>query len=367
MIYLDYHSTCPCDPRVIEAMMPYFSKDFGNPAAIHTMGEKAKNAVIQARNIVSSVLNASSDNLIFTHGATESNNIVLRSMPRGSHILTTNSEHSSVKETLNELYLNDTIDLHHLKIDHDGNIDFKELEDKLSSQPISLVSIIAANNEIGTIHDLKKIGALCKQYGVLFHTDATQAFGKIPINVKDINIDALSFSAHKIYGPKGIGALYFKDIAAFKCLITGGRQELLTSGTLNVPAVVGFARACELMEEEKAEVERIKKLRDHLLELLQKAGGVNINGTMENRLYNNLNITIDKVPAEALVMGMDDVCISTGAACLSGNPKPSHVILALGIEHPECAVRISLGRWTTEIEINYAAERMIKIINSTRS
>lgn len=367
MIYLDYHSTTPCDPRVVETMLPYFTSSFGNPAAIHSIGEDAKKALENARRKVANIIGASEENIIFTHGATESNNIVLRSIPKGSSIITTNSEHSSVRDTLNDMFMTGHININYLKIDKDGNISLDELEYLLCSQPIYMVSIIAANNEIGTIHDIKKIGELCKKHSALFHTDATQAVGKIPININELNIDALSFSAHKIYGPKGIGALYVKDIGDFKCLITGGRQERLTSGTVNMPAVIGFARACELMIEETNEAQRIERLRDRLFGLLSKSGSVSLNGTMNNRLYNNLNITIEDVPAEALVMGMDDVCISTGAACLSRNPKPSHVVIALGLEHPDWAVRISLGRWTTEEDINYAADKINSIIKSIRS
>lgn len=378
-VYLDYHSTTPVDRRVVDAMVPVFTTRFGNPSAVHSVGEDAREEVEEARDSVAKLINAPSDAIYFMSGATEANNIALRSATcladrlgkRVSKpmVITTNSEHSSVRNTLNDLFLKDQIALHYLKIDNKGNIDFDELEGVLSAnENVVLTSIIAANNEIGTIHDLQAIGNLCRQYGVLFHTDATQAVGKTHIDVVKMKIDALSMSGHKIYGPKGIGALYLKDKDLFSCMTTGGKQEKVTSGTVNVPGVVGLARACELMLEESSEADRIAELRSRFFASLtiRVDGGITINGSMTNRLYNNLNITIKDVPAEVLVLGLDDICISTGSACTSRSPKPSHVVTALGLDNPECALRISFGRWTTEEEVEYAARRIAQVVNKVR-
>lgn len=367
MIYLDYHSSTKCDPRVVEKMLPYFTEEYGNSSAVHTLGNNAKKALDGARSDIANIINASPDNVIFTHGATEANNIVLRSFENG-RVITTNSEHSSVRDTVNWLFLNRNLKVDYLKINENGTLNIEELEKLLNENNVDLVSIIGANNEIGTIHDLKIIGQLCRKYNALFHTDCTQAVGKIDIDVDEMCIDALSFSAHKIYGPKGIGALYIRDCSKFDCLITGGRQEVLTSGTVNIPAAVGFAYACDLMVSEKTEAVRIECLRNKLLSDLRKyISGITVNGTMDNRLYNNLNISIKDIPAELLVLGMEDVCISTGSACLSRNPEPSHVIIALDVEQPECAIRFGLGRWNTEQEIGFAVMKIAGIVNSIRN
>lgn len=386
MIYLDYHSTTPCDKRVVDVMLPYFTEHFGNPSSVHDVGLIAKDAVEDARHKVAKIIGARPDWVYFTSGATESNNIVIQSVPCLAKrigrdntkpcIITTNSEHSSVRDPIVSMFNADLIDVYYLKIDYKGNIDLDELDEVLSAKEKNyvLVSIIAANNEIGTIHDLKSIGKICNKHKVVFHTDATQAIGKTPIDVQEMNICALSMSAHKIYGPKGIGAVYLENNLLYNCLLKGGSQEDVSSGTINVPGVVGFGKACELMEEEKFEKDFINKLRETFLEKLKSLVhakdygiGIEINGSTENRLYNNLNITIKGVEAKTLILGMDDICISTGSACASGEPRTSHVINALGIDEPENAVRISFGRCTTLKEIEYAVHRMSAIINSVRN
>lgn len=367
MIYLDYNATTPCDPRVVEAMMPYYTEHFANAASVHSMGDFVHQAVNLSREGPANLIKAPYKNIFFTHGATEANNIVLRNMPANTLVIITNTEHSSVSETIMELFCNGKIQLKFLKIDQQGNININELEELLKAPTAhKLVSIISANNEIGTIHPLKSIGELCKKYGALFHTDATQAIGKIPIDVDEMNIDALSMSAHKIYGPKGIGALYLRNPDNFQAIITGGKQEKITSGTTNVPAVVGFAKAAELMLAEKDETDRILKLRNLFLERLQNKLNININGTMDNRLYNNLNISIPNVPAEDLVMLLDNVCISTGSACSARIPKPSHVITALGVENPDEAFRVSFGRFNTETEIIEAVDKIIETVGKIK-
>ncbi len=374
-IYLDYHSTSPVDKRVAEAMLPFFSERFGNPASAHRFGEDAARAIEHAKKQVASIIKAKSDNIYFTNSATEANNIILNSwwgddLNEWRSLFTTNTEHSSVVKSIDNAP--DNAYIVYFKINKEGNISLKELESRLKSYASCesvLVSIIAANNEIGTIHDLKKIGALCKKYGALFHTDATQAIGKIDIDVDEMNIFALTMSGHKIYGPKGVGALYVRDISKIKPIIHGGYQNIVTSGTQNVPAIVGIGKACEILEKEgKEENKRIKKLRNKLWNIIHKElPDVFINGTMKNRLPNNLNITIKGIKAEILVKGLDDVIISGGSACTSGDLEPSHVIEALGTPYPDCAIRFGLGRWTTDEDINYAADRIIGTVNAIRS
>lgn len=364
-IYLDYNSTTPVDPRVFDAMKPFFNECFGNTSSPHAKGREAKKHLERARAAVANIISAQPESIHFVRGATEANNIVLKSVlgnQKNPKIITTNTEHSSIDKTIEDLNLS----VCKLKINKNGNIDYRELKTMLSQSTVHLVSVIAVNNEIGTIHNLRKIGKICKKYGVRFHTDATQALGKIDIDVNEMNIDALSCSAHKIYGPKGTGVLYVRD-NYYHCSMFGGRQEVLTSGTVNVAGAVGMAKACELMDSDKDEAKRIEALRDRLAKGLLKIGGIKINGTMKNRLYNNLNITIDGVPAEVLVMGMDDICISTGSACSSGEPEPSHVIKALGVKNPESAIRLSLGRWNTEDEIDYTINRIREVIKAVRN
>jgi cysteine desulfurase len=364
-VYLDYHSTSPIDDRVLKAMMPFFNDTFGNPASIHIMGEEAKDAIEIARTQVADIIGAKSDNVFFTNSATEANNIVLNVF---DSILTTNSEHSSVIESIKHLKKTKDLKSSIIRIEKDGTIDLLKLRKKLCLDRPKLLSIIFANNEIGTIHKIYDIGELCAKYGTLLHTDATQAIGKTTIDVDSMNIFALTMSGHKIYGPKGVGALYVRCPDLLEPIIYGGFQNTFSSGTQNVPAIVGMGAACELMMQNKQENDRIAILRDYLWNILSsELDDVFINGTMENRLPNNLNITIVGVQAKILAMGMDDVIISGGSACQSGLAKPSHVIKALKSSHPDCAIRISLGRFTTEEEIHYAAKRIIETVNAIRS
>ena len=357
-VFLDYHSTTPVDPKVLNAMIPYFTMIYGNPASLHVMGIEARDAIDNARKQIAKIINAKSDNIFFTNSATEANNIVLKSFDHEKAIIITNSEHSSILEC--SKHMNPDLLIHKIKIEKDGTLSINKLRKAIITYSPALISIIAANNEIGTIHDLYTIGNLCKKYNVLFHTDATQAIGKINIDVGEMNIFALSMSGHKIYGPKGVGALYVRDENKLSPLIHGGYQNTFISGTQNVPNIVGIGKACELLIENKEENVKIAKLRDYLLDLLMIGlDNVSINGTMKNRLSSNLNITIANVPAKALVMGLDDVIISSGSACKSGEPKPSYIIKAIGSKYPEGAIRISLGRWTTKKEIEYAANSII--------
>jgi len=381
-VYLDNHSTTPVDPRVVEALKPFFFEHFGNPASVHALGENAKQAIEVAREQVASVIKAEPDQIYFTPSATIANNIILRgrlTKHRKDHgsltdmvIITTNTEHSSISKTLQ--YLQNT-HFHNpqIKINAKGELDLNDLDKVLSNYFLEnkvLVSIIGANNEIGTIHNLKAIGEICKKNYVAFHTDATQAIGKVDIDVNEMNISALTLSGHKIYGPKGIGCMYIKDPDLIEPLIHGGYQDIFTSGTQNVFGIVGLGKACEILQQEGPEEnKRMGQLRDLLWQQLS-AGlpDIFINGIMgKNRLTNNLNITIKDIEAEVLVKGMEDVIISSGSACESGSIDPSHVIKALGTPYPECAFRFGLGRFTTKEEIIYAANRIIEIVNGVRS
>lgn len=381
-VYLDYHSTTPCDIRVVKAMEPYFSECFGNPSAVHSAGEEAKEAIEEARVHVARMINAPPECVFFTSGATASNNILLQGLLlkcrrilgpfKEVNIITTQVEHGSVLECLKEMRYRDEMHhkTHYLSVDSDGNLIKEELEKALLNSLDTLaVSIMAANNEIGTVYDIENIGQICRGANVFFHTDATQAIGKIDIDVEKMHIDALSMSAHKIYGPKGVGALYMRNKNKILPLMSGGYQEVITSGTINAPAIVGFGKACELLLKEKDEEnKRTKILRDRLLYKLQNnIDNIIINGTMKNRLPNNLNVTIKGVKAEVFVLGMDDIIVSSGAACGSRSPKPSHVLTAIGNERPEFGIRFGLGKDNTEEEIDYTADRIIEITKSIRS
>ncbi len=380
MIYLDNQSSTKIDKRVLKAMEPYLTEHFANPAAAHFAAEEPRQAIEMARNNVSYLIKAKPENLYFTNSATESNNIVLqgrlanhrKNSNNAAIIITSNIEHSSVSKTLQNMWSKDNLFFNQtLKINSNGEIDLDKLNHTIKnyfSNRVILVSIIAASNEIGVINNLSDIGAICKRHNVLFHTDATQAIGKVDIDVNAMNIFALTFNAHKINGPKGVGALFVRNPNLVEPLIHGGYQNTFSSGTQNVPAIVGFGEACDILRKEgKKENERISYRRDLLWRNLSSSiPDIFINGTMKNRLPNNLNITIKGVKAEILVKGMSDVAVSGGSACNSGNLEPSLVILALGTPYPDCAIRISLGRFTTMADCEYAAKKIKDIVESVR-
>jgi cysteine desulfurase len=362
MIYLDTHSSTPLETEVFNSMEPYFIKKFGNPSSPHMIGEEAKEAVELAREQVAKVINAEPENIFFTSSATEANNIILKYKDEREYVVCTNSEHSSIMKSLCNSSLSFGI-----KIQSDGTLDYNKLDSILDGcgNKVKLVSIIAANNEIGTIHNLDIIGKICEQYNIRFHTDATQAIGYINIDVKKMNIFSLTLSGHKIYGPKGVGILYVKDPNIITPLIDGGYQNVITSGTQNVPAIVGIGKACELLNLNN--IYNLKNLRDRLLlGLTNELPDIIVNGTMDNRLPHNLNISIPNVPSEVLIKGLDDIAISGGSACLSGNIEPSHVIKALGNPYPECAIRFGLGRQTTESDIDYVVSRISEVVKIIR-
>jgi cysteine desulfurase len=377
-IYLDYHATTPVDPRVLERMLPYFTQCFGNPASRqHSFGWDAQKAVDAARDQVAALIGASGSEIIFTSGASESNNLAIKGCAcvlreRGNHLITAITEHKSVLDTFKRL-ANEGFDVTWLGVDREGFIDLDELRRAITARTV-LVSIMAANNEIGTLQRLAEIGAITTERGVLFHTDAAQAAGKVPLDVKAMNVDLLSLTGHKCYGPKGAGALFIrrrKPRVELACQIDGGGHEGgLRSGTLNVPGIVGLGAAADICRSElAAESVRMRTLRDRLLESLRAGvGNVRVNGPLgEARLPHNLHVTFDGVEGERLLLAIGDLAVSTGSACSAGQSS-SHVLDAIGAhERPGASIRFGLGRWTTEAEIDAAAERVARVVRSLQA
>ena len=372
-IYLDYNSTTPVDPRVLEAMLPYFGKHFGNAASrTHTFGWTANEAVEAARREVAKLLGARPREMIFTSGATESNNLAIlgavreaRSRrPAGStvHVITSRVEHHAVLDPCAELE-KEGVEVTYVKPDSFGRVSPGDVEDALRDDTV-LVSIMAGNNEIGTLYPLKEIGAVCRAAGVYFHTDAAQTIGKIPIQVDAFSIDLLSISGHKLYGPKGIGALFVRGrnprVRLTPILYGGGHERGLRSGTINVPGAVGLGCACRIASEEMdAESRRVEALRRRLHKGIQGAlDGVTLNGHPDERLSGNLNLSFSEVAGESLIVGLRDISVSSGSACTSQVPEPSYVLRAIGVsaELAHASIRFGLGRFTTEGEIDRAID-----------
>ncbi len=367
---MDHHATTPLDPRVLETMIPFYTEEFGNASSIdHIYGARAHEAVETARKQVASILNAKPNEIYFTSGATESDNIALigvaeKLASKGDHIITCVTEHKAVLDTANHL---ETMgkSVTYLPVDEYGMVSPTDVENAITERTI-LISIMAANNEIGTIAPLKEIGEIAQKHGVLFHTDAAQAVGHIPIDVKEMNIDLLSLSGHKIYGPKGIGALYIKGLNPKKnvspVMFGGGQEKGIRSGTYNVPAIVGLGKALEIAQKEmKAEAERYKNWTTMMLESFRTVGnGVILNGHPEQRLPHNLNICFPGIESKALIhLLRDDVAISAGSACSTTSVEASYVLQAIGREEEylHSAVRFGLGRFTTEEEIVYVVKK----------
>jgi len=371
-IYLDYHATTPVDPRVFEAMKPYFCEIFGNAASRnHSFGWRAEDAVEKARKQVAELIGAAPKEIVFTSGATESNNLALKGVRRG-HVITAATEHKAILDTCKRLE-REGARVTYLPVAPDGLIDLEKLRDAITDETV-LVSVMYTNNEIGVVQSLCEIGKIAKQRGVLVHTDAAQAVGKIPIDVMPDNIDLLSISGHKIYGPKGIGALYVRrrdPRVQLEAQIDGGGHERgMRSGTLNVPGIVGLGEACAIAQAEMAsEAKRLGALRDRLRDLLAaNLDEVYVNGSMEHRLSNNLNMSFAYVDSESLMMGIHDIAVSSGSACSSATIEPSHVLRALGVseDRAHSAIRFGLGRFTTEEEIEYASARVIEVVKKLR-
>jgi cysteine desulfurase len=376
-IYMDYNATTPVDPRVLQAMLPYFCNMFGNASsANHKYGWEAEEAVSKGRKSVADLIGASPKEIVFTAGSTEANNIAIKGVAevysgKGNHIITCTTEHKAVLETCHHLE-DKGFEVTYLNVDEEGLIDIDELKNSINDKTI-LVSIMAANNEIGTIQPVEEIGKICKGSGVLFHTDATQAVGKIPLNVEEMNIDLMSISAHKFYGPKGVGALYIRSKnprAKVSKQMHGGSQEKgLRSGTLNVPGIVGLGKACEIsMHEMEWEMERHIKFRDKIIDSLLSLENVYLNGHRTKRITNNINLSFGFIDIDALLGEMNDIAVSTGSACTSASIEPSHVLSAIGRsnELARSSLRISFGRFTTEEEIDYVINKLISSVEKLR-
>jgi cysteine desulfurase len=367
-IYLDHHATTPVDPRVLDAMLPYFTAKPGNAASSsHSFGWEASSAVERARRQIAELAHAQPGEIVFTSGATESDNLALQGAAlaaraaggRGAHLITMATEHKAVLDTARHMeHAGFRVTV--LPPEPDGRLDPDRLRAAFQPETI-LVSVMYANNEIGAIQPVAAIGAMCRERGVLFHCDAAQAFGKIPIDVESDAIDLLSMSAHKMYGPKGVGALYVRRGAKLTPQVYGGGHENgLRSGTLNVPGIVGFGEACALAAQEmERDAVRIRGLRDRLWSRIQAAGGVRVNGGMEHRLPGNLNLSFAGVDGDALLTSIPEIAVSAASACSSGSDA-SYVLEAIGTpsEFRNCTVRFGIGRGSTQDEIDYAAERM---------
>jgi cysteine desulfurase len=377
-IFMDYHSTTPVDPRVLEEMIVCFSEDFGNAASRnHVFGWKAEEAVERGRNRIGSLIQADPKEIIFTSGATESNNLALKGVAemyaeKGDHIITCVTEHKAILDTCKRLEkLGKRVT--YLPVDQFGQIDLDQLKDSITDKTI-LISIMYANNEVGTLQKIQEIGKLAKEKGILFHSDATQAIGKIPVDVLALNLDLMSMTAHKMYGPKGVGALYVRKKNPRVRLVAqmdgGGHERGMRSGTLNVPGIAGFGKACELAEQMlPEEMPRLKQLRDKLKHAIEaELDDVYLNGHPTERLPNNLNISFAYVEGESLLMGLDDVAVSSGSACTSATLEPSYVLKALGVgeDLAHTSIRFGLGRFNTEEEVDYVAEKVISNVKRLR-
>jgi len=377
-LYLDYHATTPVDPRVLDAMLPFFTERFGNPhSRQHAWGWDAEKAVDAAREQVAALINASPSEIIFTGGATESNNLALKGIvqrlrDRGLRIVTAATEHKSVLDTCRKLG-EQGFDVQVVGVQRDGVVDLDSLSTAVTTETI-LVSVMAANNEIGTLQPLGEIAAIAHECGALLHTDAAQAAGKVPIDVRAMGIDLLSLTGHKMYGPKGCGALFVAKrrpkLLPVAQLDGGGQESGVRSGTLNVPGIVGLGAAAEValtgMAEESV---RLSALRDRLLDRLRGAlDGITVNGTMTRRLPHNLHVSFDGVEGERLLMALGDLAVSTGSACSSGSQTPSHVLQAIGAvgDHAGASIRFGLGRMTTAGDVDFAAERVVTVVQALR-
>lgn len=378
-VYLDYNATTPMDPRVLEAIIPYFSEKFGNEASrTHVYGWEAYEAVKKARESIALAVGArNSEEIIFTSGATESNNLALKGLVRASgkkpaHIITQKTEHKCILESCAALE-KEGHQVTYLDVSPEGLVSPDDVKKNIRQNTL-LCSIMTANNEVGTLQPIAKIAVICHSRGVLFHSDAVQAVGKIPLDVQKEGIDLMSLSSHKIYGPKGIGVLYIalkKPPIPLQALMDGGGHERKKrSGTLNVPGIVGLAKALEICgEEREKESMRLTALRDYFIKTLrQKCEGIRLNGHPTLRLPNNINLTIDYVPAEELISATPEIAFSTGSACGSGESEPSYVIQALGLSEEEAnsTVRFGLGRWTTRENIDYAVDKISQAVKKIR-
>jgi cysteine desulfurase len=377
-IYMDNHATTPMDPRVLEAMLPYFTDKFGNAASRnHSFGWSAEEAVENARQQVALLINATAKEIIWTSGATESDNLMIKGVAemyreKGNHIITEAIEHKAVLDTCKNLEKHG-FEVTYLPVHKDGRVDPEDVRKAIRPTTI-LISVMYANNEIGVINPIAEIGKIAKEHGVFFAVDGVQAVGKIPVDVQKDKIDLLAISAHKIYGPKGVGALYVRrrnPRVQLSAIIDGGGHERgMRSGTLNVPGIVGLGKACEICQQEMPqESERLRGLRDRLKAGLEaKLDEVYINGSLEHRLPNNLNMSFAYVEGESLLMGINDVAVSSGSACTSATLEPSYVLKALGVgeDLAHTSIRFGLGRFTTQEEVDYVTDKMVQVVTKLR-
>lgn len=377
-IYLDNHATTPMDPRVLDAMLPWFTEKFGNAASRnHSFGWEAEEAVEKSRKQIADLIGANSKEIVFTSGATESNNLAIKGVAqmyaeKGNHIITAASEHKAVLDTCKRLE-KEGVRVTYLPLKADGLIDMDMLREAITDKTI-LVSIMYANNEIGVIQPIAEIGKLCHERGVLFHSDGVQAIGKVPVNVIKDNIDILSITGHKLYGPKGVGALYVRRrnprVQLTAQMDGGGHERGMRSGTLNVPSIVGLGEACAICHREMAEEsKKLQGMRDWLREkLMSELDETFINGSMEHRLPHNLNISFSYVEGESLLMGINDIAVSSGSACTSATLEPSYVLKALGLgdDLAHSSIRFGIGRFNTQEEIEYTANRVIEVVRKLR-
>jgi len=378
-IYMDNHATTPMDRRVVDAMMPYFCEKFGNAASRnHSFGWEAEEGVDKGRNQVAALINAKAKEIIFTSGATESDNLAIKGVvefykDKGNHVITCVTEHKAVLDSCKALERAGKASVTYLRVDKYGVLDPDEVRKAITDKTV-LITVMYANNEIGTIHPIAEIGKIAKEKGIIFHCDATQGVGKVPVDVEACGIDLMSLSAHKIYGPKGVGALYVRAKAPRVRLTPiidgGGHERGMRSGTLNVPGIVGLGAACEIASKEMAEeTARVSDLRNKLQAgIFERLDEVYVNGHPTQRLPGNLNVSFAYVEGESLLMGISDIAVSSGSACTSATLEPSYVIRALGTEEElaHSSIRFGLGRFNTEEEVDYVADRVVKEVKRLR-
>ncbi len=376
-IYLDYAATTPTHPEVVKAMLPYFTDTFGNPSSIHSYGQEAKGAIEEARVKVANLINARDEEIVFTSGGTEADNLALKGVAfanenKGNHIITSSIEHHAVIEPCKFLERSG-FSVTYLAVDGHGQIDPDDVRKAITDKTI-IISVMYANNEVGTIEPITEIGKIAKEAGIYFHTDAVQAVGHIPVDVNELGVDLLSMSAHKLYGPRGVGALYIRKGTKLVAFMHGGEQERRRrASTENVPGIVGFGKAAELAQQEMSEeAERLTYLRDQLIkDLLEQIDHTRLNGHPIMRLPNNVNVSVEYIEGESMVLNLDldGICVSTGSACSSASLEPSHVLLAMRLPHEQAhgSLRFTLGKWTTEEEIHRVLEVLPRIIVKLRA
>ncbi|MFC1939615.1 cysteine desulfurase NifS [Chloroflexota bacterium] len=376
-VYLDYAATTPTHPEVVKAMLPYFTEVFGNPSSIYSCGQEAKGAIERARTNIANLINARDEEIVFTSGGTEADNTVLKGVafanePKGNHIITTPIEHHAVLETCAFLEKRG-LRITYLAVNTHGLVDPDDVRKAITGKTI-LISIMHANNEVGTIEPVAEISRIAREAGVCFHTDAVQTAGHIPVDVNDLGVDLLSMSSHKLYGPKGIGALYIRKGTRLIPFMHGGEQERgRRASTENVPGIVGFGRAAELARQERGqEAQHLTYLRDQLVKgLLERIDHIRLNGHPQNRLPNNVNVSIDFVEGESMLLNLDleGICASTGSACSSSALEPSHVLLAIGLppEQAHSSLRFTLGKWTDEEDISRVLEALPRVVARLRA